>query len=127
MNDPAIESVAAEVYTVPTDAPEGDGTLTWDATTLVLARVQADGVEGLGWTYGAPACESVITGMLAGVVRGRPALDVPGRHEAMVRAVRNVTRPGVAGWLSSMLIIVGTISATVTFSASTIRPNSSGS
>jgi hypothetical protein len=37
MNDPAIESVAAEVYTVPTDAPEGDGTLTWDATTLVLA------------------------------------------------------------------------------------------
>jgi hypothetical protein len=38
MNDPAIESVAAEVYTVPTDAPEGDGTLTWDATTLVLAR-----------------------------------------------------------------------------------------
>jgi hypothetical protein len=61
MNDPAIESVAAEVYTVPTDAPEGDGTLTWDATTLVLARVvQADGVEGLGWTYGAPACESVM-------------------------------------------------------------------
>ena len=37
MNDPAIESVAAEVYTVPTDAPEGDGTLTWDATTLVPA------------------------------------------------------------------------------------------
>ena len=77
MSDPVIESVAAEVYTVPTDAPEGDGTLTWDATTLVLARVQADGVEGLGWTYGAPACESVITGLLAGVVRGRPALTCP--------------------------------------------------
>lgn len=39
--------------------------------------------------------------MLAGVVRGRPALDVPGRHEAMVRAVRNVTRPGVAGYAIS--------------------------
>ncbi|HEY3649040.1 MAG TPA: hypothetical protein VGL33_13785 [Streptosporangiaceae bacterium] len=52
MNDPAIESVAAEVYTVPTDAPEADGTLTWDSTTLVLARVQAGGVGGLGWTYG---------------------------------------------------------------------------
>jgi hypothetical protein len=52
MNHPTIESVAAEVYTVPTDAPEGDGTLTWDSTTLVLARVQAAGVEGLGWTYG---------------------------------------------------------------------------
>ena len=76
MNDPVIESVAAEVYTVPADAPEGDGTLTWDSTTLVLARVQAGGVEGLGWTYGAPACASVITGLLAGVVRGRPALDL---------------------------------------------------
>ena len=52
MNDPAIESVAAEVYTVPTDAPQADGTLTWDSTTLVLARVQAGGVGGLGWTYG---------------------------------------------------------------------------
>jgi L-alanine-DL-glutamate epimerase-like enolase superfamily enzyme len=101
MNDPVIESVAAEVYTVPTDAPEGDGTLTWDSTTLVLARVQAGGTEGLGWTYGAPACAAVITGLLAGVVRGRAALDVPGHHEAMVRAVRNVTRPGVAGYAIS--------------------------
>jgi L-alanine-DL-glutamate epimerase-like enolase superfamily enzyme len=103
MNDPVIGSVAAEVYTVPTDAPEGDGTLTWDATTLVLARVQAGGVEGLGWTYGAPACAAVITGLLAGVVRGQPALDVAGHHEAMVRAVRNVTRPGVAGYAISAL------------------------
>jgi L-alanine-DL-glutamate epimerase-like enolase superfamily enzyme len=103
MNDPVVASVAAEVYTVPTDAPEGDGTLTWDSTTLVLARVQAGGVEGLGWTYGAPACAAVIAGMLADVVRGRPALDVPGHHEAMVRAVRNVTRPGVAGYAISAL------------------------
>ena len=101
MNDRAIESVAAEVYTVPTDAPQADGTLTWDSTTLVLARVQAGGVGGLGWTYGAPACESVITGMLAGVVRGRPALDVPGHHEAMVRA--GLAAPWVGSTLPSVM------------------------
>jgi hypothetical protein len=47
MNDPAIKSVAAEVYTVPTDAPRGRRHAHVDATRLVLARVQADGVEGL--------------------------------------------------------------------------------
>ena len=101
MNDPVIESVAAEVYTVPTDAPEADGTLSWDSTTLVLAQVTAGGVEGVGWTYGSPACAGVITGLLAGVVHGRPALDVPGSHEAMIQSVRNVTRQGVAGYALS--------------------------
>ncbi len=27
-----------EVYTVPTDQPEADGTIAWDATTVVVAR-----------------------------------------------------------------------------------------
>ena len=100
-DDPVIESVAAETYTVPADAPEADGTLAWDSGTLVLARVVAGGAEGVGWTYGSPACAGVITGLLADVIRGRPALDVPGQHEAMVRAVRNVTRQGVAGYAIS--------------------------
>ena len=43
MNDPAVESVTAAAYTLPTDAPEADGTLTWDSVTLVLAQVQAGG------------------------------------------------------------------------------------
>jgi hypothetical protein len=29
-----IEDVTVAVYTVPTDAPEADGTLSWDSTTL---------------------------------------------------------------------------------------------
>ena len=45
------------------------------------------------------------TGMLAGVVRGRPALDVPGSYQAMIQAVRNVTRQGVAGYAISALDI----------------------
>ena len=47
MNDPAIESVTAAAYTVPTDAPEADGTLAWDSVTLVLAKVRASGEQGI--------------------------------------------------------------------------------
>jgi L-alanine-DL-glutamate epimerase-like enolase superfamily enzyme len=101
MGGTPIESVEAAVYTVPTDAPEGDGTLTWDSTTMVLARVQAGGVRGIGWTYGSAACAPVITGTLAAVVRGRDAMDVAGAWEAMVRAVRNDGRPGAVGYAVS--------------------------
>ena len=36
---PLIEAITVGAYTVPTDAPEADGTLAWDATTLVLVQV----------------------------------------------------------------------------------------
>ncbi|POX39346.1 mandelate racemase [Streptomyces sp. Ru73] len=101
--EPPVESVGAAVYTVPTDAPEGDGTLTWDSTTLVLVTVRSGATTGFGWTYGAPATAQVVTGQLAGVVTGRCALDVPAANEAMNRAVRNAGRPGlVAGAVSAV-------------------------
>jgi L-alanine-DL-glutamate epimerase-like enolase superfamily enzyme len=93
---PAVTEVGASVYVIPTDAPEADGTLSWDATTMVLATARAGGAQGIGWTYAAAAAQSVITGVLAGVVTGRSAMDVPGAGEAMTRAVRNIGRPGIA-------------------------------
>jgi L-alanine-DL-glutamate epimerase-like enolase superfamily enzyme len=93
---PAVTGVSASVYTVPTDAPEADGTLTWDATTMVLATARADGTVGIGWSYAAAAAGQVISDVLAAVVTGRSALDVPGASEAMIRAVRNIGRPGIA-------------------------------
>ena len=52
MGDIPIESVDAAVYTVPTDAPEGDGTLAWDATVMTVVQARAGGCTGTGWTYG---------------------------------------------------------------------------
>ena len=81
-------------YTVPTDAPEADGTLAWDSTTLVVVHAfAADGTTGLGWTYAGRACQTLIDDQLTGSVLGRSALDVPGCLEAMVRAC--LGRPGV--------------------------------
>jgi L-alanine-DL-glutamate epimerase-like enolase superfamily enzyme len=101
MADPAIESVEAAVYTVPTDAPEADGTLSWDSTVMTLVQARAGGRCGTGWTYGSAACAAVVTGKLAGVVRGRDPMDTGGAWEAMVRAVRNDGRPGAVGYAVS--------------------------
>lgn len=42
-------AAGAEVltYTVRTPAPEADGTAAWDATTVVVVRIRADGHEGI--------------------------------------------------------------------------------
>jgi len=40
-DQPEIQDVAAAVYVIPADAPEADGTLAWDKTTLVLVTAQA--------------------------------------------------------------------------------------
>lgn len=94
--DVPVEKVDWAAYRVPTDAPEADGTITWNATTMVLVRVTAGGTVGTGWSY-APTASGVLVGeLLAGMVTGRCALDVPGAYHAMHRAVRNVGRPGVA-------------------------------
>ncbi len=94
--DPVVQGLDAAVYVVPTDAPEADGTLAWDKTTLVLVTARAGGQQGIGWSYtAAAAARRWSTGILSGVVTGRSALDVPGANEAMARALRNMGRPGI--------------------------------
>jgi L-alanine-DL-glutamate epimerase-like enolase superfamily enzyme len=96
MLDVPLRDVSTAVYTFPTDAPEADGTLAWDSTTMVLVQVTAADRTGIGWTYAPPASADVITGILAEQVRGRSVLDIPGSYQAMARAVRNAGRPGIA-------------------------------
>ncbi|MDQ0687203.1 L-alanine-DL-glutamate epimerase-like enolase superfamily enzyme [Streptomyces achromogenes] len=95
-HSPAVAGVDTAVFTVPTDAPEADGTLSWDSTTLVLATVRCGNVTGLGYTYAPAATARIIQDLLASVITGLPALDVPRMNEAMHRAVRNAGLPGIA-------------------------------
>ncbi len=92
----AIERLGVCTYTVPTDYPESDGTAAWQATTIVLVEAHGGGATGLGWTYGNPASAEVIRATLAEVVVGRDAMRVSAAWESMVRACRNLGRPGVA-------------------------------
>ena len=92
---PEIERLDVSAYTVPTERPEADGTLTWDATTIVVAEPVADGVTGLGYTYATAACGRLISDVLTERVIGKDAMDTGGCWLEMVRAIRNLGRPGV--------------------------------
>lgn len=92
-----LKRLEVSTYCIPTAQPEADGTIQWDSTTMVLVEAIADsGKRGLGYTYGAAACAPLIREGLAQIVMGRPVDNVGAAWEAMVRAVRNIGRPGIA-------------------------------
>src|SRR5947209_5217931 len=89
-----LERLTVSGYTIPTDAPEADGTISWDKTTLVLVEASAAGKTGLGYTYGSLAAARLIADKLSGAIEGHDVFNVPGAWQAMVRAIRNDGRPG---------------------------------
>jgi L-alanine-DL-glutamate epimerase-like enolase superfamily enzyme len=91
-----VESVEASAYTIPTDAPESDGTLAWDSTTFVLVSVRAGGQVGTGYTYAGTPVVDVVGSKLADVLSGEDALAPPARWAQMQHAVRNLGKPGLA-------------------------------
>jgi L-alanine-DL-glutamate epimerase-like enolase superfamily enzyme len=90
-----ISRVSARSFRIPTDAPESDGTIAWNATTLVVAEIEAGGRTGIGYTYGDDACCSIINGVLAERLLNASPMDIPALWVAMVGAVRNIGWRGV--------------------------------
>jgi L-alanine-DL-glutamate epimerase-like enolase superfamily enzyme len=91
-----IAAVDVAAYTIPTATPESDGTLEWQATTLVVAEVHAGDVTGLGYTYADTATATLISDKLSALVVGRDALATTDCWNVMVREIRNLGRPGIA-------------------------------
>jgi L-alanine-DL-glutamate epimerase-like enolase superfamily enzyme len=94
--DTSILELRVAAYRIPTDRPESDGTIAWEHTTLVCVHVLAADETGLGYTYADVATARLIHDMLAPVVKGRDAINVPAAWLAMVETIRNVGRPGIA-------------------------------
>jgi len=92
----ALGTARASAYTVPTDAPESDGTLEWNSTTLVLVEIEAGGKHGIGYSYADEATAVLINSLLARVIEGRDAMDVGGAWAAMLTSIRNLGRGGIA-------------------------------
>jgi L-alanine-DL-glutamate epimerase-like enolase superfamily enzyme len=107
-----VERLSAQVFTVPTDRRESDGTFAWDRTTMVLARVYGGGLEGLGYTYAHAAAAELIEGPLARVVIGADAMHTAAIWHDMSLALRNLGRPGL-GWeaLSALDVAVWDLKA----------------
>ena len=93
--DARIEKLDVAAYTIPTDFPEADGTLAWNSTTIVVAEATAGGVRSIGYSYADTATARLIRDLLASIVIGRDAMDVPASWDAMVHAIRNLGRPGI--------------------------------
>jgi L-alanine-DL-glutamate epimerase-like enolase superfamily enzyme len=70
--------------------------LVWNSTTLVLVQAHAGGKVGIGYTYAAPAAARLIRDLLAETVTRIDAMAIPATCQAMVGAVRNLGRPGLA-------------------------------
>jgi L-alanine-DL-glutamate epimerase-like enolase superfamily enzyme len=90
----AIEGIEAEARTIATDGPESDGTLEWEDTTIVLARVRAGGATGLGYTYADASVAPLIEGKLASALRGCDATATAACWGAMHAALRNAGQAG---------------------------------
>ena len=91
----AIGRLSVSAYRIPTDCLESDGTLEWKTTTLVIVEVPAGNETGIGYTYADLATARLINDLLAEVVQGLDAMNVPGAWAAMVQAIRNLGRPGI--------------------------------
>lgn len=91
-----LTQIDVGVYTIPTDAPESDGTAEWSSTTIVVVQLDAGGHRGLGYTYADRAAGAFIESVLGPAVNEVDPLDTNAAWMAMTRALRNNGRPGIA-------------------------------
>ncbi len=94
--DAKITGGSVEVYTVPTDAPEADGTFRWDATTMVLVQLESGATHALGYTYADPATAAAAKKLLDSAVMGTDAFDHGATLQTMLRQIRNLGETGIA-------------------------------
>jgi len=95
-----ITGISAQAFTVPTDHPESDGTLEWQATTIVIVRIHAGGRMGIGYTYAHACLVELIQATLAPLLLGQDCFAIADCRQRLLAAVRNL---GVSG-LSAMAI-----------------------
>jgi L-alanine-DL-glutamate epimerase-like enolase superfamily enzyme len=99
----AVRGVSVDVYRIPTDAPESDGTFEWSATTLVAVHVECANVRGFGYTYADGATAHLIHHTLSPLLAGKDALQTQARWHDMAVALRNAGRPGIGTMAISAL------------------------
>jgi L-alanine-DL-glutamate epimerase-like enolase superfamily enzyme len=98
-----ISKSSIRVFTVPTDAPEADGTLAWDSTTMVLVELHAGSARGLGYTYADAATAKAAQHLLQHTLHGKDPFDHAAVWMQMQIAVRNLGNRGIAAMAISAI------------------------
>jgi L-alanine-DL-glutamate epimerase-like enolase superfamily enzyme len=91
-----IEQAKVHVFTIPTDAPEADGTLEWNETTIIVVEIRSNGEVGTGYSFGDPTTATIAREHLFPLVAQKEVWASSEIWGSMVRAVRNAGRPGIA-------------------------------
>jgi L-alanine-DL-glutamate epimerase-like enolase superfamily enzyme len=92
-------------FEIPTDGPESDGTLEWDATTIVVVEVDADGQTGLGYTYADASAAELIETKLFPLLGDLDPMAPPATWMRMRAALRNVGQQGTGAMAISAVDI----------------------
>lgn len=103
LSEASVKQVTVAAYTIPTDAPEADGTFAWNSTTLVIAHISAGGKTGLGYTYGSKSIVAEARHLAEKCLLHESAFDIPRLHHSMLAQVRNDGSRGIASMAISAL------------------------
>jgi L-alanine-DL-glutamate epimerase-like enolase superfamily enzyme len=98
-----ISSASVSMYRVPTDAPEADGTISWDSTTMVLVQLQCGSTSGIGYTYADEATGRAAQTLLEKVVKGKDVWSHAAILSDMRGKVRNSGETGVTAMAISAI------------------------
>ena len=99
-----IEGLRIGAFRIPTNAPESDGTLAWDSTTLVVVELIAGGETGLGYTYGDTAVALILSD-LKSEIEGHHVAELPVLWSRMLARLRNMGRQGATSMAVSAIDI----------------------
>ena len=105
MNELKIADTTATAYTIPTDAPEADGTFAWDSTTMVLVEMRCGDTTGLGYTYSHKSAAPLARELMKKHVEGQSPFDTNALFSSMRKAQRNYGREGIAATALSAIDI----------------------
>lgn len=90
-----IDFLTVSHFTIPSDSIESDGTLEWDKTEMVIVQIGAEGLTGLGYSYGDPAMYGIIKEKFAPLVKDANLFEHSTIHQNLVHKVRNDGLPGI--------------------------------
>ncbi|GAA3750381.1 enolase C-terminal domain-like protein [Terriglobus aquaticus] len=90
-----ITGGTATSYTVPTDAPEADGTFAWNSTTLIVVELKAGNATGLGYTYSHSVIAALCRDMIQKIVAGSDVWQSADLFHRMRVSQRNYGREGI--------------------------------
>ncbi len=91
-----IHNTRATAFTIPTDAPEADGTFAWSSTTLIVVELSAGNTHAIGYTYSHPVTATLARDLMKQVVEGANPFDIPVLCAKMRILQRNFGSQGIA-------------------------------